>query len=55
MKLLNHTSCDVASKQETNSTSMVEVAVKVYLTLLHEIAPPSIMKMYPHADLQEST
>ena len=36
MKLLSHTPCEVASKQETNSASMVEVAVKVCLTLLHE-------------------
>ena len=43
------------SKQETNSASMVEVVVKVYLTLLHEIAPPAIMKMYPNVDLGEST
>ena len=55
MKLLSHTPCDVASKQETNSTSMVEVAVKVCLTLFHEIAPPAIMKMYPDVDLREST
>ena len=55
MKLLSHTPCDVASKQETNSTYMVEVAVKVCLTLLHEIAPSTIMKMYPNVDLREST
>ena len=34
---------------------MVEVVVKGYLTLLHEIAPPAIMKMYPDVDLREST
>jgi len=55
MKLLSHTPFDVASKQERNSTSMVEVAIKVCLTLLHEIAPLAIMKMYPDVDLQEST
>ena len=55
MKLLSHTPCDVASKQETNLASMVEVAVKVCLTLLHEIAPPAIMKMYLDVDLREST
>jgi len=55
MKLLSHTPCDVASKQEINSASMVEVAVKVCLTLLHEIAPPAIMKMYSNVDLREST
>lgn len=46
MKLLSHTPCDVASKQETNLASMVGVTVKVCLTLFHEIAPPAIMKMY---------
>jgi len=55
MKLLSHAPYDVASKQETNLASMVEVALKVCLTLLHEIAPPTIMKMYPDVDLQEST
>ena len=55
MKLLSYTPCDVASKKERNSTSMVEVAVRVCLTLLHEIAPPAIMKMYPDVDLREST
>jgi len=55
MKLLSHTPCDVALKQETNSTYMVEVVVKVRLTLLHEIAPLAIMKIYPNVDLQEST
>ena len=34
MKLFNHTPCDVASKQETNSASIVEVAIKPCLTLL---------------------
>ena len=55
MKLLSHTPCEVASKQETNSASMVEVAVKDCLTLLYEIAPPAIMKMYSDIDLREST
>ena len=55
MKLLSHTPCDVASKQDTNSAYMVEVEVKVCLTLLHEIAPLAIMKMYPDVDLREST
>jgi len=55
MKLLSHTPRDVASKQETNSAFMVEVIVKVCLTLFHEIAPPVIMKMYPNVDLRELT
>ena len=55
IKLLSHTPCEVTSKQETNSASMVEVAIKVCLTFLQETAPPAIMKMYPDVDLQEST
>ena len=55
MKLLSHTTCDVALKQEANSASMVEVVVKVCLTLLHEIDPLANMKMYPDVDLQDST
>ena len=55
MKLLSHTTREVASNQETNSASMVKVIVKVYLTLLHEIAPPAVMKMYLEVDLREST
>jgi len=55
MKFLSYTLCDVALKQETNSASMVEVAVKVCLTLYHEITPPTIMKMYPDVDLPKST
>ena len=46
---------DVASKQETNLASMVEVAVKVCLTLFYEIDPPAITKTYPDVDLREST
>jgi hypothetical protein len=44
MKLLSHTPCEVASKQETNSASIVEVAVKVYMALLHDTAPLAIKK-----------
>ena len=55
MKLLSHTTCDVALKQEANSASMVEVVVKVCLTLLHEIDPLANMKMYPDVDFSEST
>ena len=55
MKLLSHTSCKVASKQDMNSVSIVEVAVNVYLTLLQDIAPPANIKMYPDVDLHEST
>ena len=38
-----------------NSASIVEVAVKVCLTLLQDIAPPANIKMYPDVDLREST
>ena len=38
-----------------NSASIVEVGVKVYLTLLQDIAPPVIIKMYPDVDLRELT
>jgi len=51
MKLLRHTPCDGGSKQKTNSSSIVEVEVKVWLTLLHKIVPPTIMKMYSDVDL----
>ena len=55
MKLLSHTPCEVASKQDMNSASIVEVAVMVCLTLLQDIAPPANIKMYPDVDLREST
>ena len=55
MKLLIHIPCEIVSKQETNSASIVEVAVKVCLTLLHDIAPPAIIKMYLDVDLRQST
>ena len=55
MKLLSHIPCEVASKQDMNSDSIVEVAVMVYLTLLQDIAPQTNIKMYPDVDLHEST
>ena len=55
MKLLSHTPCEVASKQDMNSASIVELAVKVCLMLLQDIAPLANIKMYPHVDLCEST
>jgi len=55
MKLLSHTPCKVASKQETNSASIVEEAIKVYLALHDTAPPPAIIKMYPDVDLREST
>jgi hypothetical protein len=53
MKLLSHTPCEVASKQKTNSPSIVEVVVKVYLALFHDIAPPVIKNIYLDVDLRE--
>ena len=55
MKLLSHTPCEVASKQYMNSASIVEIAVKVCLTLFQDIAPSTNIKMYPDVDLHEST
>jgi hypothetical protein len=55
IKLLSHTPWEVASKQETNSTSIVEVATKVFLVLLREIAQSVIKKIYPDVDLRELT
>ena len=55
MKLLSHTPCEVALKQNMNSASIVEVVVKVYFTLLQDIAPPTNVKMSPDVDLREST
>ncbi|KAL3655533.1 hypothetical protein CASFOL_001319 [Castilleja foliolosa] len=54
MKPFNHTPCEVASKHETNSASIVEVAVKVCLTLLHDIAPSANINTYPEVDFRES-
>ena len=55
MKLLSHTPCEVASKQDMNSTSIVEVAIKVCLMLLQDIAPPANIEMHPDVTLREST
>src|ERR1044072_5206560 len=44
MKLFNHTPCEVASKQETNSASIVEVAVNVCFALIQDTAPPASIK-----------
>jgi hypothetical protein len=54
MKLLSHTPYEVASKQETNSASIMEMAVKVCLAFLYDTAPPIIKNMYPDVDLRES-
>ena len=54
MKLLIYTPCEIASKQDTNSASIVEVAVNVCFALLQDTAPPASMKMYPEVDFRES-
>ena len=55
MKLFNKIPCDVASNNEINSASMVEVATNDYFALLQDIAPLVIMKMYLDVNLREST
>ena len=55
IKLLNHTPCDVALKQETNSALIVEVAIRVCILLLHDTAPLANINTYPDVDLHEST
>ena len=54
MKLFNHTLCEIASKQETNLTSIVEVAVRVCFVLLQDTALPASIKTYPEVDFHES-
>ena len=54
MKFFNHTSCEVALKQDTNSASMVGVAIKVYFALLQETSPLVSIKTYPEVDVRES-
>ena len=55
IKLFNHTPCEVASKQETKSTFIVEVVTRVCLVLLRNIALPGNINMYPEVDFHEST
>jgi hypothetical protein len=55
MKLFNHIPYAVASNKETNSTSIVDIAVKFCLALLQDAAPPTIIKIYSNIDLCEST
>ena len=55
IKLFNHTPCEVASKQETNSTSVLKVVTRVYLALLQDTAPPANINMYPEVDFCELT
>ena len=54
IKLFNHTPGDVASKQDMNSTSIVEVGVIVCFPLLQDLAPPTNIKMYPDVGFHES-
>lgn len=44
IKLFNHIPCEVASKDEMNSTYVVEVIVKFYLAL-HEMTLLANMKI----------
>jgi len=39
-----------ASKQATNSVTMVEEATRVYLADFQEIAPPTKIYMYPNVE-----
>ena len=55
MKLFNHRPCEVASKQDTNLASILEVAIKVYFALLQDTAPPADIKIYLNVDFHEST
>ena len=55
MKLFNHTTCEVVSKQDTNSTSKVEIASKVCLARLQNTAPPTNIKIYLDVDFRQST
>ena len=54
MKLFNHTPCKVASKRDMNSTSIVEVVVKVWFAFLQEIAQMASIKTYLEVDFLES-
>jgi len=53
MKLFNHTLCAVALKLKTNATFIVEVTIKVCLTLFQDITPSAIIKLYFDVDLCE--
>ena len=55
MKFFNHTPCKVASKQDTNSVSIVEVAVRICFVLLQDISPLANIKMYHDVDFCELT
>jgi hypothetical protein len=55
MKLFNHISYAVALKQETNSSSIMEVIIKICLALLQDITLLTIIKIYSDVDLHEST
>lgn len=50
MKHFIHTQDEVASKRDTNSTHIVEIAVMACFALLRDITPPADTKMYPDVD-----
>ena len=45
IKLFNHTPCKVASKQEKNLASIVEVVAKDCFALLQDTTPPTSIKI----------
>ena len=46
-KLLSHSALDPAFFKATNSDSMVDLAMQVYLDVFQEIAPPTSVNTYP--------
>jgi hypothetical protein len=55
MKLFNYIPYEVALKQETNVTFIVEVTIKICLALFQDITPPIIIKIHLDVGLCEST
>lgn len=55
MKLFIYTPCELTSKQDTNSASKVELAVKICFVLLQDTTLPSNIKVHPDVDFCEST
>ena len=55
MELFNYTPYKVASKQDTNLASIVEVAVSVCFALLQDTTPLTNIKIYLDVYFSEST
>ena len=51
IKFLGQLASVVDSQQDTNFTSIVDVAINDYLALLQEITPPANKKIYHKFDL----